>query len=257
MTGWRQLETALDAAARRGETIRFWWRDDDAGKASPALLRLLELAERQGLPLALAVVPAWLEPEAQAAIAASAEATVLQHGYAHADHSEKGGKTIELGGREPAVIADELRHGFKILEDAFGAAFLPALVPPWNRIDEALHDHLPAGGYVGLSVFGRRAAREAAPGIALVNTHIDPIDWRGTRGFVGEETLLERLIDQLDAEEPIGILTHHPVMDEPCWAFTRQLFSTIMQHPAARLCSASYLFASAGHSGGHSSGHAA
>ena len=31
--------------------------------------------------------------------------------------------------------------------------------------------------------------------------------------------MLERLIDQLDLDEPIGILSHHLAMDEPCWTF--------------------------------------
>lgn len=251
MTDWQQLDTALDAAARRGETIRFWWRDDDAGGSSPALTRLLEMAERQNLPLALAAVPAWLEPGVQGQIAASAEATVLQHGYDHVNHGGKGVKSIELGGRGVDRITEELKKGFDILEDAFGAAFLPILVPPWNRIDQTLHPHLRASGYVGLSVFGKRAALEIAPGVALVNTHVDPVDWRGTRGFLGEDIMLERLIDQLDLDEPLGILSHHLVMDEACWGFLERLFSTLMRHPAARICSAPYVFAPSSQSSGH------
>jgi peptidoglycan/xylan/chitin deacetylase (PgdA/CDA1 family) len=228
----------LDAVARRGETFEFWWRDDDAGRESPALTRLLELADRQNAPLALAAVPAWLDAASQASIAASAECTVLQHGYAHVNHGKKGQKSIELGNRPVDMIAEELRTGRAILEDAFGAAFIPILVPPWNRIDRALHPHLSAWGFRGLSVFGKRADAEICPGVALVNTHLDPIDWRGTRGFVGEETMLARLLDHLDAGEPIGFLSHHLVMDEPCWSFLERLLSTLARHPAVRFCSA-------------------
>ncbi|MGI9493032.1 MAG: hypothetical protein ACR2QF_11600, partial [Geminicoccaceae bacterium] len=186
MSDWADLENSLDAAARRGETIRFWWRDDDAGRSHPALYRLLDLAERQAAPIAVAVVPAWLESETQGTIAGAAQATVLQHGYAHVNHAAKRAKSIELGGREPEQILDELREGFGILEDAFGSAYLPVLVPPWNRIDKALVPTLKSIGYTGLSVYGPRRALEAAPGVGLVNTHLDPVDWRGTRGFLGE-----------------------------------------------------------------------
>jgi len=251
VTGWQQLEEALDAAARRGETIRFWWRDDDAGRDAPALARLLHMAERKNVPLALAVVPDWLEPDAQALIAASAEVTVLQHGFAHANHAKKAQKSIELGGRKPDVIAKELLKGFIKLQDAFGAAFSPVLAPPWNRIDEALYPLLPNGGYTGLSVFGKRADQEVAPGVALVNTHLDPTDWRGTRGFIGEDRLLNQLADDFDPDEPIGLLSHHLIMDEATWAFFEQLFDTLAHHPAARLCSASYLFAASDLSSGH------
>jgi hypothetical protein len=243
VSGWLALEAALDAAARRGETIRFWWRDDDAGRASSALIRLLELAERQSAPLAVAVVPAWLEPNVQGRIAASAEATVLQHGYAHVNHAPKGVKTIELGGREAEAVLAELREGRAILQDAFGAAFLPALAPPWNRIDPELLPHLAGAGYIGLSVYGERPHVEAAPGVALVNAHLDPIDWRGTRGFLGEGAMLERLIGLLDLDEPIGVLSHHLDMDDGCWSFLERLLAMLTRHPAARLCPAPYLFA--------------
>ncbi|NJO23222.1 MAG: FAD-binding protein, partial [Sphingomonadales bacterium] len=66
----------------------------------------------------------------------------------------------------------------------------PALEP----IDPALHAHLRRGGYVGLSVYGKRVAAEIVPGVALVNTHVDPVDWRGTGGYLGDEVMLERLI---------------------------------------------------------------
>ncbi len=231
--------------------VRFWWRDDDAGEVTPALDRLLETAERRNLPLALAVVPAWLQPDAQGQIAANGEVAVLQHGYAHKNYAKKGAKSIELGGRAADRITKDLRKGFAILEDAFGAGFIPVLVPPWNRIDKALQSHLKSLGFAGLSVFGMRDSPEVTPGVSLINTHVDPIDWRGTRGFLGEDVMLEQLIQQLELDEPIGILSHHLVMDEPCWTFLERLFSALMHHPAARLCSASTLFASSSLSNGY------
>jgi len=244
VTDWKPFHRALDAVAERGETIEFWWRDDDAGRDSPALKRLLDLADQQNVPLTLAVVPAWLEPAAQASIAASAGSIVLQHGYAHVNHGQAGEKSIELGGRPVDQIAGELKTGKAVLEDAFGATFMPILVPPWNRIDQGLHPLLGGWGFQGLSVFGKRVSAEISPGVALVNTHLDPIDWRGTRGFLGEGVLLERLLDHVDADEPIGFLTHHLVMDEACWAFLECLLSAVSRHPAIRFCSASSLFSS-------------
>jgi hypothetical protein len=244
MTGWRALETTLDAIALRGEAIRLWWRDDDAGRDHPALDRLLELAERRDLPLALAVVPLWLEPPAQAAIAASVQATVLQHGYAHASHACSDSKPIELGGRAPDVILAELEQGRALLRDAFGATFLAVLVPPWNRVEPALIAQLGALGFRGLSTFGRRPSAAAA-GLPQVNTHLDPIDWRGSRLFIGETAALERLCQALDPDEPIGILSHHLVMDEDGWRFLDQLFALLARHPATRLCAADDLFEAA------------
>ena len=243
MTGWPELAAALDAIAEDGKAIRVWWRDDDAGRDHPKLDRLLELALRRGLPVALAVVPAWLEDAAQARIAASPHASVLQHGFAHRNHARCGTKSCELGGREIGMILAELEQGRATLVDAFGASFLAVLVPPWNRIDPQLIGRLTACGFCGLSTFGRREAPEAAAGLAQVNTHLDPIDWRGERLFVGEVAALERLIAVLDPDEPIGILSHHLAMDEPGWRFLDQLLGVLAAHPGASVCSARDLFA--------------
>jgi hypothetical protein len=244
MSGWGEVRAALDAAAGRGEAIRFWWRDDDAGRDHPALQRLLALAEQRRLALALAVVPAWLEPEAQALIAASGVATVVQHGFAHRDHAPSGARAIELGARPLPVLEADLRAGRRILLDAFGDTFLAVLVPPWNRIDEGLIARLAACGFIGLSTFGPRPGVEAAPGLARVNCHLDPVDWRGTRLFVGEATALGQLHAALDGEEPVGLLSHHLVMDEAGWSFLERLLDLLARHPGARWCSAGEAFAS-------------
>jgi hypothetical protein len=233
---WAELQEALDAAAARGEAIRFWWRDDDAGRDRPELARLLALAEQHDAPIALAVVPLWLEPEAQAGIAASHQATVLQHGSAHADHGPVDDRPIELGGRPLDAIEAEIVQGRFLLLEAFGSGFLAVQVPPWNRIDPALVPRLPDLGFAGLSTFGRRTACQPVPGLRQINTHLDPIDWRETRLFAGEKAALAQLIGALDAHEPIGVLSHHLAMDEPGWRFLDRLIGVISAHPGARLC---------------------
>jgi hypothetical protein len=243
VSSWSELHAALDGAAERDEAIRLWWRDDDAGRDHPALTRLLDLAEYHDLPLALAVVPMWLDADGHARIAASRHAATLQHGFAHANHARPDVRSIELGGRDLDTILAELANGRAVLADAFGCAFLAVLVPPWNRLDAALIERLTGCGFVGLSTFGRRAGPEAAPGLAQVNTHLDPIDWRGTRLFVGETAALARLIAVVDADEPIGIVSHHLAMDEAGWAFLDRLLGVLAAHPGARLCPADELFA--------------
>ncbi|MEM7025006.1 MAG: polysaccharide deacetylase family protein [Pseudomonadota bacterium] len=242
MTGWRELEATLDAVALEGKAIRVWWRDDDAGRDHPNLDRLLELADRRGVPLALAVVPVWLEAPAQARIAASSRTDILQHGIAHLNHAPAGAKSCELAGRELEAIERDLAEGRARLVEAFGADFVAVLVPPWNRIEPALIGRLTACGFCGLSTYGRRPELEATAGLIQVNTHLDPVDWRGDRLFVGEVAALDRLIAVLDPDEPIGLLSHHLVMDEPGWAFFDRLLGLLAGHPGATLCSAHQLF---------------
>ena len=129
----------LSAGSRRPWTrwngrCTVWWRDDDAGRDHPRLRRLLALARARDLPLALAVVPAWLEPAAVEAILDTPQATVLQHGIAHADRARPGEKKIELGGAaaadalEPGLVAGRERLA-RALRRAFPARPRPALEP--------------------------------------------------------------------------------------------------------------------------------
>jgi hypothetical protein len=187
-------------------------------------------------------VPVWLDAGGQARIAASPQASVLQHGFAHRNHAPAGQKSCELGGRAIDLIEAELARGRATLVDAFGAAFLAVLVPPWNRFDRQLVGRLAACGFCGLSTYGRRDAFEAAAGLTQINTHLDPIDWRGGRLFAGEVAALERLIAVLDPDEPIGILSHHLAMDEPGWRFLDRLLGVLAAHSGAVLCSAADLF---------------
>jgi hypothetical protein len=124
------------------------------------------------------------------------------------------------------------------------------LVPPWNRIDSELVARLREAGIAGLSTYKRRAARMAAPGVMQINTHCDPIDWRGGGGLLPEAALVRqfaRLIaetaqEPVDAREPLGLLSHHLVHDEAVWAFLGRFLSTLSQSGAVRFVSAASIF---------------
>ncbi|TVQ33541.1 MAG: hypothetical protein EA356_12045 [Geminicoccaceae bacterium] len=211
-------------------TALCWWRDDDAGRDHPRLHRLLDLAEAHGLPIALAVVPAWLEPLAVQRIRACPLATVLQHGIGHDDHSDDDQRKIELGGTvDRAWLAGELVAQRQRLEDAFGAQFLPVMVPPWNRMDPGLVPRLAELGFLGVSM--DRGPVVAGPP-RRVDAHVDAMDWQGT----GRQKPLAAILGELDAGlaagvRPLGLMTHHLVVDEAGFADLDQLFR--LGHDAA------------------------
>ncbi len=53
------------------------------------------------------------------------------------------------------------------------------------------------------------------------------ISWPGERGkgFIGEAAALAAAQRFLDAEEPVGWLTHHAVHDAAAWKFLERLFT--------------------------------
>jgi len=243
MADWEALDAELDRWVERGRVATFWWRDDDATAATPALARLLALAAARGAPLALAVIPAHVDDAAVAVIAGADEVAVLQHGHAHVNHAAPPARKVELGAeRQAPTVLAELARSRRRLAALFGARFPPLLVPPWNRVDDAVVDGLVDAGFRGLSTFGPRRHRWPRPGLAQVNTHIDIIDWHGGRGFVGADAALGVAVDHLrarrtgaaDGDEPSGLMTHHLVHDEDCWAFVARFVATIRDHPAGR-----------------------
>ena len=221
---WQALAGELDLWR---EPAEFWWRDDDAEAWTPALERLVGALE--GVPLALAVVPAGAAPDLPGAI--------LQHGWRHRNHAGPEEKKAEFGPhRSPEAMLAELETGRKRLQSLYGRRFLPVLAPPWNRVDPALAARLPAAGWRGLSVFRpRRSPFET-------NAHIDPVAWRTHRGFRGEAEVLGDIAAHLcarrsgtaDRDEPTGILSHHLVADEASLAFFRTLARFVAAHPRAR-----------------------
>jgi hypothetical protein len=248
---WDRLERELALWSATGRVAELWWRDDDAAAATPSLTRLLDLTGAAGIPVALAAVPALAEPSLAAAVAAAAHATVLQHGFAHLDHAPPGARPVECGGsRAPAVVLAELAAGRERLASLVGPRFVPALVPPWNRIDPLLLPSLAGRGFRGFSSWGPRTAPEAAPGLPQVHTHADLVAWRRDRRFAGVDHVLDELLLHLgakregraDAAEPTGLLTHHLVHDEEGWAFLHTMVERTAVHAGLRWVDAQSLF---------------
>jgi hypothetical protein len=234
VSAWDSLARELAHWREAARTPTFWLRDDDACRDTPALARLFAASARHGVPLSLAVVPAALEPGLVTSVAQAPLVTVVQHGFAHVNHAPAGARAAELGDdRAGAAVLGELAQGDAVLARAFGERYLHVLVPPWNRIGEAIVPQLAAAGYRGLSTFAPRTAPAAAPGLAQCNAHVDPIAWRRGRAFVGDDAAVTRVVDHLaarregrvDAGEPTGLLTHHLVFDDAAWAFFEALFA--------------------------------
>ncbi|MFI5011009.1 MAG: glycosyltransferase [Hyphomicrobiales bacterium] len=240
---WQGLSAALDEIARDGETLPIWWRDDDAVAPSTALDRLLDLARRFEVPVALAAIPLLATPALADRLAHEARVDIIVHGLAHRNHSPQGELSSELGVGQPLLNRMAALYGaHERLRRLFGAKVVPMLAPPWNRIGEDLTARLGEAGFAGLSTFKRRRAREAAPGVLQVNTHVDPVFWRGHGGLRDEAAMLDDLAALAretaarapEEREPIGLLTHHLEHDPWVWRFVEELLACLSTHRAVR-----------------------
>ncbi len=251
---WQAFFDELARWRDGGRTVRFWWRDDDAQRPDPALQQLVAQSRRHAVPLALAVIPQALQPGMLDA--AEPLLNILQHGVDHRSRALEGQKKTEFPPQEAVAQAQaRLAQGWVALQRLQAALptlrILPVLVPPWNRLaSTALLPRLPGAGYRGISRFGARQARLAAPGLVQANTHVDIIDWRGSRGFAGEDAVLAQAVAHLqalrvgraDADEATGWLTHHAVHDAASWAFMDQLLDATRQREGVAWVPAESLF---------------
>lgn len=241
--GWQALTDELDRWGAEGRTACFWWRDDDATAATPALDRLLALHHASGVPLALAIIPAQAEPGLAGRLRPERGIVALQHGYAHHNHALPPEKKSEFPDkRSLGERLEDMRAGQARLRGLLDPGqLLPVFVPPWNRLAPDCLPAMPALGYAAVSAFQARDSYWAAPNLAALNTHIDPIDWHGAENAAAAERALAVACAHLHAMragrqplQPLGLLTHHLRHDETIWAFAATFLSRTASHPAVR-----------------------
>lgn len=241
-TAWQALTDELDLWAQAGRTACFWWRDDDAVAATPALDRLFALHHSSGVPLALAIIPGRIQDSIATSLDGQLNIAALQHGYTHHNHATATEKKSEFPASRPLAhkLAD-LQAGHALMRQHFGDRLLPVFVPPWNRLAPDCLPEMAAIGYGAVSAFQARSSYWAAPGLAWLNTHIDPIDWHGSdnpamvaRSLAATCAHLCAMREGKQAFEPLGFLTHHLRHDETIWAFAADFLTTTLRHPAVR-----------------------
>ncbi|WP_114947147.1 glycosyltransferase [Microvirga calopogonii] len=242
---WSPLDRALDRARDRGCPVRFWWRDDDAVADTPRLDRLLGLAHRYDAGIGLAVIPQGIEASLARRLSEEPKVFTLVHGWSHADHAPPGEKKAEFGPHRPLeLMAKEAERALYLARERLGSRLLPVFVPPWNRISRDLVPHLPRLGFTGLSTFTDRKTAQPVPGLVQVNTHVDPIDWHGTRSLADPAAIVaalagaveRRVAGDADPEEPIGFLTHHLVHDDVIWALCERVIARLAAQGIVFLC---------------------
>lgn len=229
------MQPLLDELARQhdaGRVVQFWLRDDDAVEPTDALERFNTLTREFLVPACLAVIPANTGKELSIYLNNDSHLSIAVHGWAHENHAPENEKKQELGAhRNLADIIAELINGFDQLKSTYPDTFTPLLVPPWNRIATSVVNELPKIGFEALSTFG---LEKPAP-LRMLNTHVDLIDWKGTRGGRSTQALIADLVKAIqETPTPIGFLTHHLVHDEAAWLFMERLFEATADCPSSR-----------------------
>ena len=166
---------------------RFFIRSDDGGWGDDALMALLDLTARAGVPVDVAMIPEATTPALAAALtrrqaAAPALLGLHQHGRAHVNHQPEGRRGEFGDARSLEALRTDLHAGRHRLQALLGAERVPGLgsepglgldpifTPPWNRCSPALPALLAEGGWRALSREHRATPQQW---LAELPVHVD------------------------------------------------------------------------------------
>jgi hypothetical protein len=236
-----RLEGCLAEVGRRRFEENFatvFFRADDIGVPGDRFGRLIEIFRQHGVPLSLAVVPAWLTSERWAALMKRCRNSPSlwcwhQHGWRHKNH-ERRWKKQEFGpSRSPAEIELDLVRGRDRLVSIMGSDFYPLFTPPWNRCSEKTLELLARLGYRAVS-----RSWDAKPvserGLPDVPVNVDLHTRKETRSEDGWQNLLQELETAL-SNSCCGIMIHHQRMNAAAFEFMEMLLRQLTRADGCRL----------------------
>jgi hypothetical protein len=247
-----------ECVARRrdaGLPAEFWWRDDDLVAGGDEFRRLGLLSRTTGVVPLVAVIPAQADPGLGDLAAEFPQIVFCQHGYAHENHEAPDAPKSEFGaGRGAAAVRADLIAGRQKMEAIFGRRHAAVFVPPWNRFPAEYSAILVEEMFSGFSGYRGEASIESGRGLRCADVDIDVLNWGDPPSVIDPDTIAARLSDILGSAEPgrtgpIGILTHHRVVDAASWGSIEAVFALIASTPGAAWCNPRRLFAVEGAAG--------
>lgn len=226
---WRErlVETVGRHSARGNPRIFF--RADDIGAGGRSFDALCALFRDHGVPLALAVVPAWLSKTRvdQLFAAASPDEDLWgwhQHGWRHVNW-QKSGKKSEFGDQRPLEKQwKDIWQGHMRMMAVFQQRLLPVFTPPWNRMSAMTLEVLDQMGFKAVSSTDPLPkAGKTSPRLKNFRIGIDLHTRKNPDGLADYDLLLQELGAAFTKDAPVGIMIHHQRMTPFAFAFLEEL----------------------------------
>ncbi|MDR4517723.1 MAG: DUF2334 domain-containing protein [Nitrosomonas sp.] len=227
------LKPIWNALEQLENPVTVFYRNDDAGWATPELMALVDLFDDLCLPLDIAVIPHALtddlEKKLLARLRRNGLVAIHQHGFQHLNHQQSG-KKCEFGDhRNRDQQYHDIAQGKEIMLSRFGEQTDPIFTPPWNRCNPDTIEILEELRFSAVSC-DDTADLHIGETLTGIPVHIDWL--KKTNGERWErEKIMQKMAKKLIAGGTIGVMLHHQPMDnEERQAFS-QFAQLLLQHP--------------------------
>ena len=241
---WRdELAAVLERRADNSNPPRVFFRADDVGAGGRPFESLCGCFRRHQIPLALAVVPAWLSPvRIEQLFRTAPQDEPLwawhQHGWRHVNW-QRNGKKSEFGEHRPFERQwRDIWQGRQKMMAVFQDHFVSVFSPPWNRLSWPTMRILQELGFLGVSLDGPFPKNmKYLPNLRSLRVHIDLHTRKSKDGSADYQHLLGQLRNCLTKKEPCGIMVHHQLMTVSAFAFLEELLRLLRYRVHARFLS--------------------
>lgn len=232
------IDLSRDRKSSKGPS-RVFFRADDVAVPSNSLSRLLNLFSDYKVPLALAIVPAWLTKPRWLSIKTLLQKNpylwcLHQHGWRHMNY-EKKDKKQEFGlSRTNSQKKEDIIKGRQHLELLLGKEFYPIFTPPWNRCDQDTLKTLKNLGYYAVSRMNKKLSKNDM--IPDFSVSIDLHTRKEPHPLKSMNILLKEMESCLN-KELCGIMIHHQRMNNTAFSFLEALIKGLLDGDGIKIVS--------------------
>jgi GR25 family glycosyltransferase involved in LPS biosynthesis len=230
---------------RTGQSVKFWWRDDDAVARSNNLEYFLRFVRQNNFPLAVSVIMGKCHKNLGETLCAEKNVDVLVHGWRHESAVE--GKIGEFRDISLVQVEEIAKQALDTGYSVFGNSLVPVIVPPWNFLNIDQYAAFRKLGYLGVSqAFGENKIffTDDSP-FYRADIHVDLTKWDSQPSAKPIDLVCEEICGAIvnDGIRCIGLLTHHR---NQAAIDILQKFAPILDHlrsmPEVKFLSARQLF---------------
>jgi hypothetical protein len=237
---WKeQLAGVIENFSSHREHLLFF-RADDVGAGGRAFEVLCELFRHHGVPLNMAVVPAWLSRTRIDQLFGTTPPgepywSWHQHGWRHVNWQRKGKKS-EFGQERPFEKQwKDIWKRKKKMVSVFGDRFTPVFTPPWNRLSAATVKILHELGFQAASLTDPFPKSCKTPHhLKNFRVRLDLHTRKAKDGAADYRTLLDEISALADKREPWGMMIHHQKMTRFAFEFLHQLLYLFREKSGVR-----------------------